>query len=174
MIHEHDDHGQPVSVLALSWTRLPEEDEGGMPRRFLDFVVDGTSLFERLGGGRITLLGWLAPEQQEQVVKQFMLQAPFVLAEGRMEMYVCHICGDIGCGTISAVIKRQGDRIIWSDFAFYGGYDYDKPEEHTIRREGFEDIGPFIFDAEPYAATFERGRQMLEQASFGLEPHEPE
>jgi hypothetical protein len=148
-------------VLELRWARR----KGGpnvTGRSYLDFVIDGQSLYKRLKSrGNITLLGWLRPEQHEAVISELLLLKPTELAENRRELYVCPECGDTGCGSITAVVTKHGDRVIWSDFAHYVNYSLESATAHTLWRKDYARIGPFAFDAKAYAATFESGREML-------------
>jgi hypothetical protein len=149
----------PLSALTLRWARR-KAGKFVTGRSYLDFVIDGRSLAKRLDwSDAVTLLGWLAPEQHEVVLSELLLLRPTALAENRRELYVCPECGDIGCGSITAVVTRQGDRVIWSDFAHY--VDHSEDGAHTVGRSPFAHIGPFAFDAGAYAATFAAGREML-------------
>src|SRR5205814_786743 len=42
---------------------------------------------------------------------------------GRVLIYVCAECGDIGCGAYAVRVDRRGDSWTWSDFAWENGYD---------------------------------------------------
>jgi hypothetical protein len=151
----------PLSVLSLRWGRR-KAGKYVTGRSYLDFVIDGRSLYKRLDSpDAVTLLGWLEPDQHEAVISELLLLKPTALAENRRELYVCPECGDIGCGSITAVVTKHGDRVIWSDFAHYVNYTDDGATDHAMSRKGYEHIGPFAFDAKAYAATFESGREML-------------
>jgi hypothetical protein len=162
----------PLSVLELRWVDLPGEMGDGWfisARRFLDFVVDGRSLYGELGGGNITPLGWSDADWHGQVVNRLLLLTPADLAENRQELYVCSECGDTGCGSITAVVTRQDDRFVWSDFAHYVNYSYTENEHHTIRRQGYEHVGPFAFDAAAYRKVLQGGLETLKALPFDLD-----
>src|SRR4051794_16235939 len=80
-------------------------------RRFLDFVVDGSPLYiemQRRGFDRITPL-WrsdTAPGAKEQVVGRLAGDVPGDAPGGRVCVYICPECGDLGCGavTVSVVV----------------------------------------------------------------------
>ena len=120
-------------------------------RRHLDFVVDGTSLYVRLGADRLDavgILGWAGFEQDARSVRRLLLDVPDTDAEGRQMLFVCPQCGDIGCGAITAHVHRLGNLIVWSDFAYENGYDADMTD-----RDSYEQVGPFKFDASAYRKT---------------------
>jgi hypothetical protein len=112
------------------------------PRHFLDFLIDGRSLYEELGD-LISPLGWGALSEQQKAVDRFLLVAPADLPNNRRSIYVCPECGDLGCGAVSAVVERVGDKVVWRDFADENDYDEEmfSPRDH---------IGPFEFDADEY------------------------
>ena len=133
-----------ISTLKLEWKR--REGGGGRTQRdFLDFVVDGKSLFEKIGGDVISCIGWFPPEQNARAVNQIMLKADSDLPDNRYSLYVCPECGDLGCGAVTAIIERVDDTIIWRSFAFQNDYD---GELHLI-----EAIDKVIFDRAQYRNT---------------------
>ena len=134
---------EKMSELRLEWKR--RVGGGGRTQRdFLDFIVDGQPLSE-LVGDQVSCLGWFVPEENTKAARRLLLKEPADLPNNRRTLYVCPECGDIGCGAVSLVIERAGDKIIWRDFGYENGYD------GVIRAEGFEGIGPFTFDRAVYA-----------------------
>jgi hypothetical protein len=92
------------------------------PNRFCwDYNISGQSLTEYLrlsSTEAVTPLGWFSnKEVQSKALRQLRLQEKSPLVDGRVEIYVCAECGDIGCGSITVIIEDQGDKIIWRDFA---------------------------------------------------------
>lgn len=71
------------------------------------------------------------------------------LEGGRVPLYVCPECGDIGCGALTAVIERSGDHVTWRDF---GWDDAGQDGEDPTRFTG----GPFVFDAVQHDAELRR------------------
>lgn len=155
----------PLSMLELRWAERPV-GANQSPRRFLDFVVDGQSLFACLGEDHdyITPLLRTPTDWYEVAIQELQLLAQPELEEGRQALYVCPECSDLGCGAVSAVICQQDGRIIWKDFAYYntfhmvGNQVSDTP---LIRRDGYEHLGPFVFDAEAYGATLQGALPLL-------------
>ncbi|MGW4488073.1 hypothetical protein ACWEOE_30030 [Amycolatopsis sp. NPDC004368] len=108
---------------------------GGRTRReYLDFAVDGAPLGERLralGDDVIADAGFTLP--------------PF--PDGRVPLYVCPECGDLGCGAVTAVIERTADEVVWRDFGRQTDYD------PAVFFERYTGLGPFRFDRAQYDAV---------------------
>jgi hypothetical protein len=133
---------EEVSKLRLEWKR--REGGGGRTQRdFLDFIVDGQPLSE-LVGDQVSCLGWFVPKENAKAARRLLLKEPADLPNNRRTLYVCPECGDIGCGVVSLVVERAGDKIIWRDFGYENNY------EGIIHAEGFAGVGPFRFDRAEY------------------------
>ena len=92
------------------------------PRRFLDFVIDGESLYDRHGWDVISGLGWLDAAEDEHAAQRLLLQEPPDVDE-RVALYVCPEDADPYCGAVTATIERDGDEIVWRDLA-YSDFDW--------------------------------------------------
>ena len=57
------------------------------------------------------------PYGGEDAVARLLLEAPPDLPDGRQSILVCSFCGDIDCGVTSAIVERDGDVIVWRDYA---------------------------------------------------------
>ena len=145
-----------TNVSKLSFSPLVREGASNVgqfrasktERYHLDFLVDGTSLYDLTNAYNfdlISTLGWSPPEQEARVVRMLLLDIPGDLWEGRQSLFVCGECGDIGCGAITANVSRIGDAYVWKDFAYENNYD-----EAMTDREGFAHVGPFTFDSVQY------------------------
>lgn len=141
-----------ISSITLKW----QERSGGRGRtatKFLDFVIDGASLREKIGGDLASCLGWLVPTANEKAVNRILLNEPADFPDNRRSLYVCPECGDLGCGAVSALVERVQDKVIWRDFGYQNNY------ESGVSFEGFEALGPIIFDATEYESAI---RQALD------------
>ena len=87
--------------------------------RFLDFVVDGESLHDRVEAGMGSCLGWFGAEHDELSAARLLRKAP-PDAGDRVAIYVCPHCGrgDHECGAVTVRIVREGDEIVWCDLSF--------------------------------------------------------
>lgn len=135
-----------ISTLKLEWKRR-EGTSNIIQRDFLDFVIDGESLYEKLGRGNISPLGWFTPQENLRIVNQLLLKQESELPGNRYPLYVCAECGDLGCGAITAVIESEENKIIWKDFGYQNNYE---EEIHPVRFSGM-----FAFDESQYRTALE-------------------
>ena len=120
-------------------------------QEYLDFVIDGKSLFDYLRLVDMDLIspfGWGNNKDYEcQLQKEFCLESLPVLNSRRIMFYVCPECGDIGCGAITGKITENiNGQIEWADF----GYENDIEgivEKYSYIR--------FCFDKAEYLQIFE-------------------
>lgn len=154
-----------MAILELRWSHIPEW-ECGEERRFLDYIVDGNSLSVYLDpqseyglneqGGWITGLGWGNVRATLEAIDEFTLVAPSRFPEIRNPFYICVACGDPGCGAFTAVVRREGEYIVWEEFVRFASIhgepgEYQLPDD--LRRQSF-DAGPFYFEVGQYLETF--------------------
>jgi len=130
-------------------------------RRYLDFVVDGVSLWETVGRPeRVTGLGWLDRTYTDLFLDRLLLRPvraglSVPLEGGRVPLYICRECGDdIYCDAVTAVVEQGGDTVIWRDF----GYQ-QFPEAEWVDRSGMQAVGPFVFEKEAYTRVLEGARE---------------
>jgi hypothetical protein len=110
-----------------------------------DFVIDGQSLLERLGGGDVMgALGVWEPEIEAAIGLRLLGQAAPDLPPDRVALYVCPECGDLSCGAITASVRREDDRVIWRDFAWERDWEAPAPITRALA------AGPCVFDRGAY------------------------
>jgi hypothetical protein len=113
----------------------------------IDFLVDGESLLQtlvRLGGGHSDFMGCFVkgyPEQNGKCVDKLLAHAKPDTENGRVLLYICPECGDVGCGAYAARVTKTDEYYIWSDFAYENGYEDAQP---------LDNIGPFNFERSVY------------------------
>jgi hypothetical protein len=132
-----------TNSLQLSPKRRP----GGIgvtERDYLDFVIDGLSMSEHLGGDRVSCLGWFVAPENARAVRRLLLDEPADFPNDRRSLYVCPECGDLGCGAVSVVIESVENQIVWRDFGYENNY------ENIVRSDSYRNLGPFVFDAAEY------------------------
>ncbi len=76
---------------------------------------------------------------------QFLLKGEFALESGRVPLYVCGHCADLGCGCISVKIEFENDAYIWSEFGYENNW-----EDGFIQSDFMKSFGPFTFDKTEY------------------------
>jgi hypothetical protein len=85
-------------------------------RSYLDFKVGRRRLSSLLDAGdRASVLGWLTRADERRFARQLLLRAAPELASGRVPLYLCAECGDLGCGCVAVRVEREGDVVVWSE-----------------------------------------------------------
>ena len=112
-----------------------------------DFLVNGESLLcyiVKAVGGHSDFMGCFVKgfsEQNEKTTATLLALTEPDSESGRVALYVCPECGDIGCGAYSVRVEKTRFGYIWRDFAYENGYE----EPRTI-----DDVGPFSFEKKAY------------------------
>ncbi|MCX4585291.1 oxidoreductase [Streptomyces sp. NBC_01481] len=121
-------------------------------RDFMDFIVDGRPLLFQLSD--LDAVSPLASDVPPAIftaqLRTLLLEAPAPLADGRCVIYGCPECESIECGAVTAVIERDGDDVVWRDFA------WQTSEAADLELNGYRGTGPFRFRGEAYRAELER------------------
>lgn len=118
-------------------------------RDFVDFVVDGCPLLFRLSDldAVSPLASDVPPSLFTAQVHSLLLETEAPLPAGRYVVYGCPECEDLACGAVTAVIERDGEDVIWRDFAW-------QTDEHAdLDLNGYHGIGPFRFHGTEYRAA---------------------
>jgi hypothetical protein len=132
--------------LELQW-RDRRVGPNQTPRRFLDYVVNGVSLYERHGMDFISCLGWLDPNQDEHAAQRLLGKAEPDL-EARVAIYICPECGDLDCGAITSKIELEGGDVLWRGMAF-SSIDWSE-ESWRHDQSGFDDLQELRFPVSNY------------------------
>ncbi|MFD7319845.1 oxidoreductase [Streptomyces sp. NPDC059875] len=121
-------------------------------RDFLDFVVDGRPLLFRLADldAVSPLASDIPPAILTESVRGLLLDAEAPLEGGRHVIYGCPECDGLGCGAVTAVIERDGEDIVWRDFA------WQTDDVADLDFNGYQGIGPYRFRGGQYRAELER------------------
>jgi hypothetical protein len=113
-----------------------------------DFIIDGQSLLAILtregNVGHTDFMGcfvFASPKFNHENKELLLLKQKANLESGRVALYVCPECGDIGCGALTAFVSQNPCGYIWHDFAYENGYE--APEK-------INNAGPFIFESQSY------------------------
>lgn len=136
-------------------------------RHFLDLVVDGESLWQRVGKPRDSVSIFCFEFSREETVKavnRLLLIEKAVIPGDRRELFICGECGDIGCGAITASVVRDGQSVVWKDFGFENNY------EENIRLDEYTDVGPYSFDWRLYERTLLEAIDAIRKSSLRSTP----
>ena len=120
-----------------------------------DFTVNGHSLHHMLD--RLTkeqdqsdligcFMAGMNPDLYRKKFQQLLCIAPPEIPSGRVMLYVCPECADLGCGAYTMRIAKDAQFYKWYDFAYENGYE----EPAKITR-----AGPFMFEANAYEKAIE-------------------
>jgi hypothetical protein len=120
---------------------------------FLDLVVDGRPLRSVTAEGYpvISPLSrfWNTGEAEKRVEILLGRRPNPDLDPPRVELLVCLLCGDIGCGSVTARLDLTATTVGWSDFQWEDSVAY--PVDHgPIRVDGLDQA--FVFDRRQYEA----------------------
>lgn len=132
---------------------VPKLHAGG---RILDININGVALAERIRNhegkcDRVSPLGWIAGS-----FARFLLQEPPDLPGQRTSLLVCPLCGDLGCGAVSALISLDGDLLHWREMGI--ATDRSGPDE-----------GPWLFHRiTSFTFSWSQYREVLTSARGGL------
>lgn len=158
-----------ISTLTLQAEILPYEQANGFIRpecRFLDFVIDGVSLWKILQAEKIQHISclWL-PTPNPTIVRRLLGKEPPDLPEGRCALYVCP-CGQPDCGVISVLIEIQAAHVVWSRFS----HQTDKPGSIKPMKT-LAKLEPMTFDLNEYRALFKSVLALQYQTDNARQPH---
>lgn len=99
-------------------------------REFSDFIIDGQSLFEMIGGDSMSCFVRGYRKDNKAAVESLLTSS----GNKRVAIYVCPECGDIGCGAIFTQVHVLGGYVVW-DGLVWDNEIYD--EIYDGSREAF-------------------------------------
>jgi len=121
------------------------------PRKFFDVIVNGFSMWERLGKPHdmVSVLCVDFLPQSLLALERLMLRIDSELPDNRRSLFVCSEgYEDVGCGVISLSVKTEGSKVLWTDFGYENNYE-------NARLDSYRDVGPFRFDRLQYEAALQ-------------------
>lgn len=134
------------STLELVYPRLQETDSKKQTR-WLEYLVDGRPLSKLVDrGGHIGAFGWLDRRTEGLFARWLLLEVPSVLPEGRVPLYVCSECGDLGCGAVTVSVEKTPESFVWRDL----GWANDDGSARQVSVAGYE----LHFDRAAYVSVF--------------------
>lgn len=72
------------------------------------------------------------------------------LPDGRVPLYTCPQCGDLGCGAVTVALVAGPDFVSWSDWGFQSN---GAQEKYLVDRENLDDLRTFTFARPAYEET---------------------
>ena len=128
---------------------------GATERHFLDYAVDGRPLRAASTAAASDLISglWLGTtEPGYSAIQRLLGESEPDAPHGRVTLYVCPECADLGCGAITVVLTIDDGTVTWSDWGYQNNY------EDQVSPIG--DVGTVSFDVEQY-------RRLLTEARDG-------
>lgn len=138
------------------------------PVSYLDFTVDGVGLHGQLASHSAEYLDYVGviqrdwPIESAKAIERLLGEASGDLPDGRVSLYVCPECGDLGCGAITTQLVIETDVVTWRGFAHQTDYE---DESFPLASAQLPDIR---FARTEYEAVLreELGRQRALSAGF--------
>jgi hypothetical protein len=127
-------------------------------RNFLDFVVDGQSLWQTVGKHQdmvSVLCREFVLEQAVRSVNRLILREEANLPNDRCSFFICSECGDLGCGAITAVVTCERNFITWRVVGYQNNY------VENVLLDDYRAVGAFIFDVVQYERTLRHGIERM-------------
>lgn len=122
--------------------------DGQRERQFLDFAFDSKPIYPTVvanGVDNITPIWIGGDEWSRSAIHRLLSEAGPDAPDGRVSVYVCAECADLGCGAITVVVERGDGTVSWRDWGYQNTY-----EEGFVVIAGLPDV---TFDAAQYDST---------------------
>jgi hypothetical protein len=122
--------------------------EGQHQRGFLDFAFDSTPMYPTVranGVDNITPIWLDGGEWCRTAIQRLLGEAAPDAPDGRVSVYVCAECADLGCGAITVLVERGDGTVAWRDWGYQNNY-----EQSFVAIAGVRDV---TFDAVQYDST---------------------
>ena len=111
---------------------------------FSDFKIGNIKLAPHLGvSDEISSL-----DVKGSFAKQLLLQDYSDLKSGRVPLYVCICCADLGCGATTVLVEDLGNKIKWSEFGRESNL-----QDGLFQNDYMKRTGPFYFDKTEYLSA---------------------
>lgn len=138
------------------------------PVTYLDF--NGTRLFEQLDVSNPQNLDYVGviqnawPVETVAAIERLLGDAPGDLPDGRVSLYACPECGDLGCGAITATVTLELDIVTWRAIGIQTDY-----EKEIFPLDGVDDYADVTFDRGTYDHVLRRELARLRPLCEGFE-----
>jgi hypothetical protein len=144
------------------------------PLEQFDFAIDGELLSQALerfevsnpevfglkGFDFLSVADLVWPEAAISSLRQLAGLEPrskhWPLAPGRLPLYVCPMCADLGCGAITVEVVHEASVVTWRDFQVEDGLEHNEHIDLTR-------FPSFTFDRGQYEAALTTPLPMLDE-----------
>ncbi len=134
-------------------------------RRFLDFVVNGEAFALKVRDAGYDLIScfWLdnatAGPESVKAAQRLLGRVEGDAPHGRVSLYECPECGDLGCGAITVRLQITEDRVLWADWGYQNNY-----EDEVFDVEDIKGLRDFVFDRKEYERVLAYAVQRMRDA----------
>lgn len=158
--------------VTLPGGRVPSLDKDGFtktPVTYLDYTVEGVRLLEHLSVSEPPFLDYVGviqaawPIETVAAIERLLADTPGDLPDGRVSLYVCPECGDLGCGAVTATIAFEPETVTWRAI----GVQTDS-EDEVFPLDGVNDA-EVTFDRGTYDGVLRRELDRLRPLCGGFE-----
>ena len=121
------------------------------PRRFLDFLVNAEALAPRVQEAGYDLISCLwvdnatAAPESHQSARRLLAQLAGDAPHGRVSVYGCAECGDLGCGAVTVALTVGEDTVTWAEWGYQTNYE---DEVHDV--DDIPGLRDYVFDRRDY------------------------
>ena len=151
-------------------TSLRTDAVSKTPATYLDFTIDGDPLFSDLqprAGGGLDFAGVIQdswPIESVAAIERLLGEAPGDLPDGRLSLYTCPECGDLGCGAVTARLHLEDDMVTWQHLGWQA--DYEDEISALCDDEAFPDL---TFTRDSYERVLREQLTRLRPMTAGFE-----
>ena len=99
---------------------------GATERHYLDFAADGRPLRTASTAATSDLISglWLgSTEPGHSTLQRLLGESEPDAPHGRVTLYVCPECADLGCGAITVVLTINDATVTWRDWGYQNNYE---------------------------------------------------
>jgi hypothetical protein len=138
------------------------EKTGPRKLEFLDFSINRRPLSDIVEATRgwIGVFGWQAQKIELASACQLLRREPSPLTSGRVPLYICAECGDLGCGCIAVSVHELEECVVWSELSRDGygtrktGFELDDAPDAPV--SSFPEVRDYYFLRSEYEAALFR------------------
>jgi hypothetical protein len=153
---------------ALSFREAPRAaGSGQQERRYFEYIINRQPLSRLLDvSGRPGVFGWQEAKVEQSYALQLLLRERSALESGRVPLYICGECADLGCQCVAVRVSEDEECVVWSDFAYddtNGRPVFVDPEAEATLVLPFASVRDLYFLREDYEAAvgrFSNGHRM--------------
>lgn len=153
--------GESLEHRLHYWSPLVD----GRPLREILVDAVGDEFTDTVIGDTVPVLIHSWPVGLTKDASVLLGETPPELVNGRIPIFVCPECGDLGCGAITAEVERDRDTVIWRDLGW--DVNYETEDEGDIRFYP----GPLVFDRAQYESELRRFIETFDQVRASLPAH---